>query len=104
MEFDKERIPMIVKLKELHREELLEFLKRDEDYNLYMIGDIENYGFDKDYQDVWGTFRDGVLTSVLLRYYIFFMYYSPCDENVNGYIEVMKRYNTDFRQVFNSGN
>lgn len=83
---------MIVKLKEEHRMGLMKLLHQDPDYNLYMIGDVENYGFDEDFQDVWGNVVDGNITSVLLRYHVFFMYYSPFTEEVTEYAEIMKHH------------
>ncbi len=78
-----------MKLKEEHREELMRVLLQDPDYNLYMIGDVENYGFDEDFQDVWGNIEQGQISSVLLRYYVFFMYYSPYVEDVTEYADIM---------------
>jgi len=83
-------ITMIVKLKEKHREEIMEFLLREQDYNLFIIGDVENFGFDTDFQDIWGNFEGGRMTSVLLRYYGFFIYYSPHDEDVSEYVEIIR--------------
>ncbi len=83
---------MIVKLNEDHREALMALLNREPDYNLYIIGDIENYGFDANFQEVWGNVEDEVITSVLLRYHVFFMYYSPVDEDVSGYVTIMTQH------------
>jgi len=37
--------------------------------NLFIIGDIENFGYQQDFQDLWGDWHGGSLRAVLLRYY-----------------------------------
>jgi predicted GNAT family acetyltransferase len=57
--------------------------------NLFLIGDIENFGFDKDFQDVWGQFnKTGELEGILLRYHNNFIPYYK-DEHFDN--EVFKR-------------
>lgn len=59
---------MIRKLTEVDRTNVLEYLSQEPAINIFLIGDIENYGFDKDYQDVYAEFIDGVYNSVVLKY------------------------------------
>ena len=59
---------MIQKLSEKDRELVLSYVGKQPSINLFFIGDIEQFGFDKDFQDVWGKFDDrGNLKGVLLR-------------------------------------
>lgn len=61
---------MIRKLIENDRTEVLEFLYREPSINLFMIGDIEGFGFHEDFQTLWGQYsEDGVLEGVLLRFH-----------------------------------
>lgn len=61
---------MFRKLTENDRATALDYLMKEPAYNLFAIGDIENYGFDSDFQEVWGDFDDdGRFRSLLLRYY-----------------------------------
>ena len=59
---------MIRKLEEKDRKETLDFLSEEPSINLFAIGDIESFGFNEDFQDVWGEYDDYKLTGVLLRY------------------------------------
>lgn len=60
---------MIYKCTEDHRELLLNFLTVDPIMNLFVIGNIEAYGFDSLDQDVWAyTDESSQITGVLLRY------------------------------------
>lgn len=60
---------MIYKCTESHRELVLDFLSTDPILNLFVIGDIETYGFDSLDQDVWAyTDEEEQITGVLLRY------------------------------------
>lgn len=61
---------MIRKLCNDDRDNVLSFLKDEAAFNLFIIGDILNNGFDKEYMEVWGDFSSlGDLRAVLLRYY-----------------------------------
>jgi hypothetical protein len=59
---------MIRKLSGGDRSALLDYLTQDKAVNLFMIGDLENYGFDKPFQEFWGEYDErGKLKGVLLR-------------------------------------
>ncbi|GIN06177.1 N-acetyltransferase [Shouchella clausii] len=48
----------------------LTFLKQQAAENLFIIGDIEAFGFETDFQRLWGEFDEtGKLNAVLLKYY-----------------------------------
>jgi len=82
---------MIIKLTERHRGELLQLIEQEKELNLFIIGDIENYGFDKDFLELWGDFNDnGCIKAVLLRYYKDFIIYSREEFDVLGFSEIMK--------------
>ncbi len=60
---------MIKQLTENERELTLNFLNEQPALNLFLIGDILDYGFDSDVQTLWGAFDEtNHLTGVLLRY------------------------------------
>lgn len=46
----------------------MDLLKKRAAENLFIIGDIENFGFDTDFQEVWGEFSKEKLIAILLRY------------------------------------
>ena len=44
---------------------------------MFIIGDIEAFGYDKDFQELWGVFKEnGTLKSILLRFHDSFIPYS----------------------------
>lgn len=68
---------MIKKLNELDRDFVLEYLYKEPSYNIFPIGDIETFGFDKDFQTVYGDIDEsGNYESILLIYRKNIIYYS----------------------------
>ena len=67
---------MIRKLTEQDRKQVLDYLQKEPSINLFMIGDIENYGFDHEIQDVYAEFKNENIISVFLRYKEALLYYS----------------------------
>jgi aminoglycoside 3-N-acetyltransferase len=64
------------RLSEADRGWLLEYLSAEPDVNLFLIGDIEGYGFDRTFQDLFAVERNGCVDSVLLRYNESYIVYS----------------------------
>jgi len=82
---------MIRKLEEKDRKETLDFLSEEASINLFAIGDIESFGFNEDFQDVWGQFEDDNLTGVLLRYnQNFIPYWKKDNFNSENFIDIIK--------------
>lgn len=68
---------MIRKLTVSDNEKVMALLKSEATLNLFIIGDIENFGYDSDVQDLWGEFdATGELHAVLLRFDKFYLPYS----------------------------
>jgi len=85
---------MIIKLNEGLRASLFEFLKKESEINLFIIGDVELFGFDKDFQEVWAQLdRDMSYRAVLLRYKTHFVFYAPATEyNAIGFANIITSY------------
>ena len=74
---------MIRKLAEKDRKTVMEYLSEEPAVNLFLLGDIELFGFDRDFQEVWGSFDErGAMDGVLLRYRDNFIPYFK-DENLD---------------------
>ncbi|MFW5865192.1 MAG: GNAT family N-acetyltransferase [Candidatus Izemoplasmataceae bacterium] len=88
---------MIRLLKKTDKISLLDFLYQEAAYNIFPIGDIETFGFDIDFQRVYGEFDDeGNYLSILLRYKEHAVYYaSETRFNVN-YVEIFNNDPFDF--------
>lgn len=85
---------MLRKLDKTFEYSLLLFLKKNPEINLFIIGDLENFGFDKDFQDVWAEYNDeGEYVAVLLRYRTHFVFYSDnLDYDIDGFSTIIKSY------------
>ncbi len=59
-----------------HKQELLEVLNSSAAENCFLYGDIENFSLDSDFMDVWRIKKDDKTTSILLRYYKYYVIYS----------------------------
>lgn len=86
---------MITKLTNAHREEVLAFLATKPAENVFLIGDVEVYGFDDPIQDVWGQFDDDTLIAVLLRYDRNFIPYSERTYDVESFVHIINSYEGD---------
>lgn len=61
---------MIRRLDKNDHEQCMELLKPKAAENLFILGDIEAYGYDQDFQKLWGDFDEkGNLRAVLLKFY-----------------------------------
>lgn len=81
----------IRQLTEMDREQTLRFLEMESALNLFLIGDIYNYGFDQEFQQLWGDFDGtGQLRAVLLRYRGNWIPWAPGPFDVEGFAEVIR--------------
>ena len=84
---------MIKKLNKENEEKLMNYLAAEPALNLFIIGDIENYGFTQDFQDIWGDFdQDNQFQAVLLRYYDNFIIYAKDDYDTEGIAEIINNH------------
>lgn len=85
---------MIKKLQETDRIEVIKFLSEESSINLFAIGDIEGFGFDQEFQDVYGQYdKDRSLEGVLLRYNENFIpYYKNDDADIEEFSDIIRRF------------
>ncbi|WP_175990608.1 GNAT family N-acetyltransferase [Bacillus sp. Marseille-Q1617] len=58
--------------------------------NLFIIGDIEAFGYEQDFQTIWGDFDElGRLRGVLLKYRENFIPYSAGDFDAEGFADII---------------
>lgn len=92
---------MIRKLVEEDRKVTLDFVSQKPAENLFIIGDIEAYGFTNPIQKLWGDFiEDGELRGILLKYDGNFIVYAPGEFDAKGFAEII---NHDEKYEFISG-
>lgn len=87
---------MIQKLTKEHEQEVLKYLYQEPAINIFLIGDIENFGFDVDFQDVWAEYQDTEIQNVLLRYKENVIYYSHLDFFNQSFLPIIKQINPQF--------
>lgn len=87
---------MIRKLTIKDQFKVLEYLYKEAALNIFIIGDIENYGFDVDFQEVYGEFVDDKYQSVLLRYKENIIYYSHETSFNTNWLPIIHSMNYEF--------
>lgn len=82
---------MIRKLNPKDQDMVLSYLYQDITFNIFIIGDIETYGMETDFQRVYGEFDDkNHLLSVFLRYRENAVYYSHIHHFNLDYLSIFK--------------
>jgi uncharacterized protein len=85
---------MIRKLYENDHEQVMAYLSDEPSLNLFIIGDIEAYGYQSDFQELWAEFNDHQqIKAVLLRFYLSFVFYTKSEFDIEGFTKIMKRTN-----------
>ncbi|TYS71017.1 GNAT family N-acetyltransferase [Sutcliffiella horikoshii] len=81
---------MIRRLTEMDHEICFDFLSEQPAENLFIIGDIEAYGYEKDFQKLWGEFNEkNELIAVLLKYEENFIPYAKGVFDAEGFANIM---------------
>jgi len=81
---------MIRKLTITDNDKLIEYLTEEKAINLFIIGDIENFGYDKDFQEVWAEFDEqNEIKAVLLRYFNSYIAYAKAEFNAKEFAEII---------------
>lgn len=84
---------MIRKLREADRENVLEFLSEEASINLFIIGDIEAFGFNEEFQELWAEFSETRISGLLLKFYENFIpYYKDQNFDVSRFAEIIKNH------------
>lgn len=92
---------MIRKLTIEDEEQVLSFLSEEPSINLFILGDLEAFGFETEFQDLWGEFDEqGVMKAVLLRFYNSFIPYAKGEFDVSGFASIIKSFH---QPIFLSG-
>ncbi|MGL1890805.1 MAG: GNAT family N-acetyltransferase [Spirochaetaceae bacterium] len=76
-----------------HKQELLETIRHKAGENCFLYGDIENFSLDSDFMDVWRIKKSGITTSILLRYYKFYVVYCSDDDDIEEVSQIIKKDN-----------
>jgi predicted GNAT family acetyltransferase len=82
---------MIRKLNASDHQAVMDFVLKEPAYNLFVIGDVEHFGYAKDFQELWAQFdvAAGQIRAVLLRYRSNFLLYAPGAHDVVAFTQLM---------------
>ncbi len=83
---------MIRRLTEADREAVLAFLYQEPEMNLYIIGDIKNFGFDQEDQAIFAEFRNQEYYAVMSRNLSQITYYAKATDFNRQWIEVFNQF------------
>lgn len=83
---------MIRKLTKEDHEKVMELIEPKAAENLFIIGDIEAFGYDSDVQDVWGQWEQDSLIALLLRYRENYIVYSETEYDLKRIAEIINSY------------
>ncbi|XJZ28976.1 GNAT family N-acetyltransferase [Bacillota bacterium Lsc_1132] len=82
---------MIRKLTENDHPDTFAFLMEEPSINLFVLGDIEAFGYHSDFQEIWAEFdEDSKIKAVLLRYYQSYIAYAKGDFDVKGFADIIQ--------------
>ncbi|MEC1525295.1 GNAT family N-acetyltransferase [Neobacillus niacini] len=88
---------MIRKLTKNDHAMVLSFLSEEPSINLFIIGDLEVFGYDSDFQEIWAEFdQQGEIKAVLLKFYQSFIPYAKGEFNVNEFVSIITSYSQPF--------
>ncbi|MEG0473721.1 MAG: GNAT family N-acetyltransferase [Solibacillus sp.] len=79
---------MIRLLTEADNEICMALVQQQPAENLFIIGDIEAYGYDQPFQKIWGQFEKGTLVAVLLKYDSNYIPYGQGSFDVDGFASI----------------
>ncbi|NFF39795.1 GNAT family N-acetyltransferase [Clostridium argentinense] len=89
-----EEMNLIIKLNESHNEKLEEFLNKNKEINVCIIGCLERFGFDDRLQEIWAEFdEDYNYIAILLRHNTQFYFHSVIEDyDAKGFCEIINDY------------
>jgi uncharacterized protein len=86
-------IIIIRKLTKNDHDQVISYLSEEPSINLFIIGDLEVFGYDSDFQEIWAEFnQQGDIIAVLLRYYQSFIPYAKGEFNVAEFVSIIVSY------------
>ncbi|WP_080873860.1 GNAT family N-acetyltransferase [Oceanobacillus timonensis] len=87
---------MIRKLTQADHAKVMELVEPKVAENLFIIGNIEAFGYDSDMQDVWGEWEQEHLIAVLQRYRTYFVMYSEGEYDIRGFAKIINAHKQRF--------
>jgi uncharacterized protein len=90
---NKGEFDVIRKLTDHDHEQVLAFLSEEPSINLFIIGDLESFGYSSEFQEIWAEFDEqNTIKVVLLRFHQSFIPYAKGEFDPSGFVSIMKKY------------
>jgi uncharacterized protein len=90
---NKGEFDVIRKLTDHDHEQVLTFLSEEPSINLFIIGDLESFGYSSEFQEIWAEFDEqNTIKAVLLRFHQSFIPYAKGEFDPSGFVSIMKKY------------
>jgi predicted GNAT family acetyltransferase len=83
---------MITRLTAKNHSIVSSFLQKEPSINLFIIGDIEAFGYETSFQRLWGEWENDNLKAVLLEFYDNYTFYAEAATNfdLHGFAQILK--------------
>lgn len=92
---------MIIKIDQTWHDKVMDYLSDEPALNLFIVADIENFGYDTDFQEIWAEVDEtGTISGILLRYMGNYLPYAKSTINAKAFSEII---NSDVHYEMLSG-
>ena len=89
---------MIIKLDSSYHNKVIKYLEKEPEFNLLTIGDIEKYGYDNYFLNIWaGTNRRGEIEGILIKCFEFIIFYAYDKFDINEFANLIN--NMDYSEI-----
>jgi len=83
---------MVRKMGVNEQERARDFVLKEPEYNLFMVGNLESFSLDDDFLDVWVEEKNGEIIALLCRYFKAFIFYAIDDYSVEDFMGILEEY------------
>lgn len=81
---------MIIKIDSSYHNKVIKYLEQESELNLLTIGDIERYGYDNYFLNIWADInRKGNIEGILFKCFEFIIFYAKDKFNVNEFADLI---------------
>lgn len=72
--------------------QVMDYLIEESAMNLFIIGDIEAFGYESEIQELWGEFNEAnEINAILLRFYNSYIPYAKGEFNIEAFVEIISK-------------
>lgn len=83
---------MVVKLNKAYNEKLIKYLNQEPEFNLFIIGDVDRYGYNNYFFNIWADINeDEEIEGILVKYFDYIIAYSYSKFNIDNFINLINR-------------